>query len=134
MEAHSTMLRLVHGESDEQRAETMRHCVKLSSHYCRFVNGAAKALQPGMFAVWKTGLKNRRTPDYGVPMVVVEVLAEFTRDAEHGPGSMYYREPLDLVLGFIDDDGDFCTLHYDSRRFEPYQVRDLEQARIGEHE
>jgi hypothetical protein len=36
-------------------------------------------------------------------------------------GSPFFQEPLDVVLGIIDRDGDFFCYHYDSRRFEPFQ-------------
>ena len=40
-------------------------------------------------------------------------------DAGNDSGSPYFREPLDIVLGFVDGDGDFITYHFDSRRFAP---------------
>ena len=113
-------LKVINGDSDAKRAELRRHCHKLRNHRECFTDGREAALQPGMLAVWKPGMKNRRTPEYGVPMIVMAVLNDELVDTEHGCGSVYYREPLDLVLGFIDEDGDFSTLYYDSRRFEQF--------------
>jgi len=75
--------------------------------------------QPGQLVRWKPELKNRKYPAYGECGVVVSVLAEPVMDAGNDSGSPYYREPLDIVLGFVDGDGDFITYHFDSRRFAP---------------
>jgi len=111
-------LKLVDGDTDEKRLAAHRYCAELTACFRRFSSGAEKALQPGMLARWKPGLKNRRTPDYDVPMMVVEVLDPPVVDATFESGSIYFRERLDIVLGFLDEDGEFCLLHYDSRRFE----------------
>jgi hypothetical protein len=67
-------------------------------------------------------LKNKRTPDYGQPAVVVDVLNTPIYDAAgtKGAGSPYFMEPLTLVAGLIDSDGDFICFHFDSHRFEPF--------------
>ncbi|KZC42561.1 hypothetical protein RHOFW510R12_37605 [Rhodanobacter sp. FW510-R12] len=117
-ENHS--LKLVGGNVDEKRIAARRYCAGLSAGFLQFSSGAEKSLQPGMLAQWKPGMKNRKTPEYDVPMIVVEVLEQSVIDATFESGSIYFRERLDIVLGFLDDDNDFCMLHYDSRRFEPY--------------
>lgn len=89
--------------------------------YQRLTNGRERALRPGLLAVWKRGLKNRRFPAYGEPTIVMEVLEQPVVDSEHGAGWPYFREPLDLLLGIVDKDGDFLVYHYDHRRFEPYE-------------
>ena len=88
--------------------------------YQRLTNGRERALRPGLLAVWKRGLKNRRFPAYGEPTIVMEVLEQPVVDSEHGAGWPYFHEPLDLLLGIVDKDGDFLVYHYDRRRFEPY--------------
>lgn len=71
--------------------------------------------KPGDIVEWKPGMKHKRSEG---PFIVVEVLDESIVDAENGPGSAYFREPLDLVLGsFIN--GDFVIFYYDSRRMQP---------------
>lgn len=77
--------------------------------------------QPGQLVRWKKGMRNRRTPVYGAPVVVIQILDEPVYDRDLKSGSMYFREPLTLVAGDIDKDGDFLTFHYDGRRFEPYK-------------
>jgi hypothetical protein len=74
-------------------------------------------LKVGDIVKWKSGLKNKKKPDYGVPSIVVEVLDKPIYDEENQAGSPYFKEPLDLLLGSIDDDGDFNVYHYDKRRF-----------------
>jgi hypothetical protein len=82
----------------------------------------AHAFKRGQLVQWKKGLKNKVTPGYGEPVIVVETLDQPILDQhEKGSGSPYFREPLTLVAGEIDKDGDFLCFHYDGRRFEPYQ-------------
>lgn len=86
--------------------------------YRTLTNGAEKELQPGMLAIWKPGLKNRKIPDYDEPAVVVGI-EQGTISDENSSGSRYFKEPLDLKLGVFDRDVEFCVYHFDSRRFMP---------------
>lgn len=86
----------------------------------RLTNHKGCSLAPCMLAQWKPGLKNRITPAYGDPVVVVSIIDPPVFDSTFGSGSPYYREPLGLVLGETDDNGEFLLYHYDIRRFEPY--------------
>lgn len=74
----------------------------------------------GQLVRWKHGLRNKRLPLDNQPAVVVELLKEPVVNQEVGPGSPYFREPLDIVLGVLDEDGDFLLFHHDSRRFMPF--------------
>jgi hypothetical protein len=76
--------------------------------------------QVGQLVQWKKNLKNRKLPHENQPAIVVEVLAEPIVTDEHNSGSPYFREPLDIVLGLLDDENTFLTFYYDSRRFEAY--------------
>lgn len=72
---------------------------------------------------WKTGLKNRKLPFENQPAIVVDILNPPLIHKEEA-GSPYFREPLDILLGFIDEiDDDFVVFHFDSRRFEPYETK-----------
>ena len=74
--------------------------------------------KPGDIVDWKPGLRNKNS--YG-PFVVVEVLDSpiFDNDDEDGSGSQYFREPFDIILGNVVDDGEMFVIHfYDSRRIE----------------
>ena len=83
------------------------------------------SFQPGDLVVWKGRMRNRTRPRYNQPAIVIEVLDAPLYDEDESSGSQYYREPLDLRLGFIDRDGDFVTLLVDQRRFTHYIDADL---------
>lgn len=74
---------------------------------------------PGQLVRWKSMLKNRKRPDYGEPIVVVDVLKYPVNDKANHSGSPYYREPLDLIVGQLDKEEGFVLWHVDSRRMEP---------------
>ncbi len=68
---------------------------------------------------WKQGLKNKRSPLYDQPAIVIDVLERPLRDTESDAGSPYFGESLDLVLGVLVD-MEFLMYHFDKRRFEPF--------------
>jgi hypothetical protein len=80
-------------------------------------------LRPGMVIQWKPGLRNRRWPAYGKPGIVVSLLAEPVFDNEEG-GTTYFREPLDMIIGFFLDSGphrgDFLVFHASTERYQPW--------------
>lgn len=80
-------------------------------------------LQPGSVITWKPGLKNRRWPAYGKPCIVVSMFDTPVFDNDE-PGSTYFREPLDMVIGFFLDEGalrgEFLTFHANSERYQPW--------------
>ena len=76
--------------------------------------------EPGSFVRWKPGLKNRKFPEYDQPAIVVKVLAIPLISEETDSGSPYFQEPLDLVLGILDDENEFGSFYFDKRRFEPF--------------
>jgi len=71
----------------------------------------------GDIVTWKEGLRNKKHPEFGSPAIVVKVLDEPIHDVASGAGSPYFNEPLGIVIGVIDDDGDFICFHNDPRRF-----------------
>jgi hypothetical protein len=82
----------------------------------------------GQLVQWKEGLKNKATPAYGEPVIVIEVLKEPVFDFEQkGSGSPYFNEPLTLVAGIIAENGDFLCYHFDARRFEPHVRNENEE-------
>ena len=75
----------------------------------------------GELVQWKEGMKNRKTPAYGEPIIVVDVLKEPVYDCDSkNSASPFFYEPLTLVAGEIASNGEFLCFHYDGRRFEPY--------------
>jgi hypothetical protein len=83
------------------------------------------SFRKGQLVRWKAGLKNRALPAYNEAAVVREVLAIpifDTCETARCAGSPYFGEPLSLVLGIIDSDGDFVEFRHDCRRFEPVRA------------
>jgi len=75
----------------------------------------------GDIVKWKNGMKNRLKPAYSEPAIVIEFdSGEPALLNEKGSETPYFREPLDLQLGLIDEDGDFVVYYFDSRRFQPW--------------
>lgn len=92
-------------------------------------------IKEGDFVEWKPGLKNKKRPSYYQPGIVMEVLAEPVLDKREEASSAYFRERLDVIIGFIDDDGDFITYYFDSSRFMPLRSRikgDERQGGVGD--
>ena len=124
IESKNARLKLVSGNSDEKRIAALKHLQALRDGHARLTDGFEKTLQPGMLVQWKAGMKNRNGPEYGEPRIVVEVLDEPIICTKFDSGSVYFREPLSLILGYVDDEGDFVTIHVDGRRFETYSGGD----------
>lgn len=101
------------------------HDELLLSLYQRFTAAPRTAFAPGQIVRWKSGMQNRRLPAYGEPVIIIEVLnPAVCPPDEDFAGSNLFREPLTLVLGMHDSDGDFLTYHFDGRRFELHPNQD----------
>ncbi len=99
--------------------DTAEELARMKACFARL--GKVHNFKPGQLVQWKKGLKNKRTPCYGEPIIITEVLVTPIFDnSVKDAGSPYFREPLTLVAGELDGDGDFICFHYDARRFEPY--------------
>ena len=88
---------------------------KLQEMY-KSLTAAEPQFTPGQVVKWKPGLRNKKATG---PFVVVETLDPPRMNTEDQSGSPYFCEPLDVVLGHVDSDGDFMLYHYDSRRMQP---------------
>ncbi len=80
--------------------------------------------QVGDLVKWKPGLKNKKRPYVDQPAIVVQLLETPIINRNEETGSTYYREPLDIILGLFDDEGEFLMFYYDKRRFEPYSEKE----------
>lgn len=113
------LLKSVMDEMDAATVYTEANVQQLKDLRERFLQ--PQSIEVGQVVKWKTGLKNKRLPKVGQPAIVMEVSDKpITALDERDSGSTYYREPLDLVLGVVDEDKDFVTFYYDKRRFEPF--------------
>jgi hypothetical protein len=80
------------------------------------------AFAKGQFVKWKPGLKNRKFPDYGEPVIVTAVLPSAIFDPnENAAASPYFQEPLTIIIGTYRED-DFLEFRIDGRRFEPFDL------------
>lgn len=71
---------------------------------------------PGDVIEWKPGMENRLVKG---PFIVVAVQDRPVYDhADGDSGTPYFREPLDIIAGYIDKGGRFLLIHLDSRRFQ----------------
>ncbi|MEG4501883.1 hypothetical protein QUB05_32480 [Microcoleus sp. F10-C6] len=79
-----------------------------------------ESLEVGQIVKWKDHLKNRKLPHKNQPAIVIALLDKPVISTDDEPGSPYFLETLDIILGIIVENGTFLTYYYDSRRFEPY--------------
>lgn len=70
----------------------------------------------GDIVTWKPGLRNRKVPAYGEPMIVTE-LNPGMRAMDKESSSIYFQALIDMQCGLIDsDDDDFLQYRFDSTR------------------
>jgi len=82
-----------------------------------FLEEPERPFRPGDIVVWKEGCSNRKRPKVDEPCVVIEVLPEPIYGKEKSAGTPYFHEPLDIILGMLDGDGDLVRYCFDKRRF-----------------
>ena len=102
-------------EQQKGKSPSKDRSAELSKLYNLYID--KEDFQPGDLVVWKEGLKNKKRPAYDTPVVVINHFENPILDEKADTGSPYFREPLDLAIGHLDDDGDFIIYHVDSRRF-----------------
>lgn len=95
-------------------ASRLSRIEKLKTCYQQF--STSVTFKPGDIVTWKPELRNKQRPDYGEPAIVLEVLDKPIFDRTDDSGSPYFREPLDICLGILMEDGDFVSFMFDSRR------------------
>ena len=99
--------------------EDISNLVKLNKSFLKPHN-----FTKGQLVKWKRGLKNKALPHENQPAIVLDIL-DTPVYGENDPGSPYFREPLDLILG-INENDEFLIFHYDKRRFEPFEQKKAE--------
>src|SRR3546814_14189883 len=87
-------LMLVASASDEYGDSERKYCGALSAIYHRLHDGREMDLRPGMLVQWKPNLKNRKSPEYGKPAIVIEMLSPPVIDGPFDSGSTYFREQI----------------------------------------
>jgi len=78
------------------------------------------SFEVGQLIEWKDGLKNKARPRSGEPAIVINIYDEPIFDSEKDSGTPYFKEPLDMVIGVIEEKPEtLLFFHVDSRRFKP---------------
>jgi hypothetical protein len=103
--------------SEEKRKEIAK---KLPSAYQAFYE--KHEFKKGQLVEWKEGMKNKFRPRLREPAIVMEILKTPESDTERDSGSPYFREPLDMIIGVIEEkDDSLLCFHVDKRRFKPFK-------------
>ncbi len=92
----------------------------LRKRVASYLQPSPTPIKAGDAIVWKEGLKNRRLPEYGAPIIVVEVIDPPILDDEKSTASTYFREPLTIRAAALDEDDEMMMWHFDGSRFELY--------------
>lgn len=80
------------------------------------------SFEVGQFVEWKEGLKNKARPRSGEPAIVIELYDKPIFDSDKDSGTPYFREPLDMVIGIIEEKPEaLLFFHVDRRRFKPLE-------------
>lgn len=102
---------------EETLNEPHEELSKLKQKVNSFLQPSPK-FNTGDVVKWKKGLKNKKYPKEEQLAIVIQELEEPVIQGERDSGTPYFREPLDLILGVLDQEGDLMLFHYDKRRFE----------------
>lgn len=101
--------------------------------HCRRLTTPQPQFKVGDLITWKPGMRSHKWPVAGEPVVVTMILDQTvyeTVDKNHG--TPYWREPMDIKIGWIDPEGgEFLEFHADSRRYllwTPDMMEDALQA------
>ena len=79
------------------------------------------SFKPGDVIELKPFLRNKQLPNYGQPIIIIEVLdCPIHRNATN-TSSVNFAESLDIRCGVRDEDGDVLFFYYNSRRFMPFK-------------
>jgi len=109
---------------DEPLSETKRGEVadKLNTTYRVFLE--CYEFNEGQFVEWKQGLKNRFLPRLREPAIIIKLLKSPEFDTEKDSGTPYFKEPLDMIIGVLEENEEnLLFFHVDKRRFKPFDNR-----------
>ena len=83
--------------------------------------------KPGDLVMWKPGLKDCRVPEYGEPVVVLEVAPGNISSCDDSHNRKY-REPCDVRVGVYPDGSTFVGFWMDGKRLQPYGAEKAESV------
>jgi len=105
------------GEGQPLSEKELKAMRLISDRYKAYVPEIS--LKVGDIVKWKKGMRNRRFPSSDGVAIVTKVYPEpIYDDKAKDSGSPQFHDPMTVVLGVIDEDGDFVEFHYDGHRFE----------------
>ena len=82
---------------------------------------AKSSMVPGDLVTWKKGLRDSRFPEYGKPVVVIEIVPGQRRPLEGDASGNHCGELIEMRIGVTDDDGDLTCFWVNANRFDPYR-------------
>jgi len=98
----------------EKELKAMRVITERYKSYC-----SDASFKVGDIVKWKKGMRNRRFPDANGVAIVTKVYPNpIYDDKSKDSGTPNFHDPMTVVLGVIDEDGDFVEFHFDGNRFE----------------
>lgn len=115
---HRDWMPAIFADTQSFTSEIADSCKTLREHHLRFLNNGEPGFCVGDLIKWKPGLRNRYLPEYGQPAIVTC----FHRPTVYNllMKGVSSRENPNLVVGYIDDDGEFFIMLVERCRFEPF--------------
>jgi hypothetical protein len=80
-------------------------------------HNATETFAAGDLVVWKDGMRDRKFPEYGEPILVLET---FPAERREDDGSQYDCQPSDMRCVVFKNDEGMQAFAYDSHRFTKY--------------
>jgi len=106
------------GKAEKTVSEKEAKAIRAISDRFRAYN-TPQQFSPGDIVKWKQGMRNRRFPPNDGVAIVTKVYDKPIYDEKaKESGSPQFHDPMTVILGVIDEDGDFVEFHYDGSRFE----------------
>jgi len=124
VESKELLKSLIHDALIEEPKNTLTVKEKIARlKECKELLEVEYNFKKGDIVKWKPNLQNRGLPEYDEPVIVLDLLDSPLYDEEEGPSSTYFKEPLDIVLGYIAEDGELISFYFDKRRFQPFKTK-----------
>ena len=103
--------------SEEKRKEIAGKLPSIYKVFCKEYK-----FEEGQLVEWKEGLKNKVRPRLKEPAIVIKILKCPEIDTEKDSGTPYFKEPLDMIIGVIEEnEKNLLFFHVDKRRFKHFE-------------
>jgi len=120
------------GKSERGVSEKEAKAIRvISDRFKGYESGSS--LKVGDIVKWKAGMRNRRFPAADGVAIVTKIYPKPVYDEKFkDSGSPQFHDPMTMVLGVIDEDGDFVEFHYDGNRFEQAGRMDVPPRKVAQ--